>query len=105
MTDAPLDGNATAGDLSDVFSFDTTTAITVCAACRRTQPIATLRAYLRAPGIVLRCSACDGVQIRFVRTVERAWLDLGGVAVLEIRGPLAGDGGADRATPAEGTRA
>ena len=67
MNPAPLDGNVTAGDLADIFAFDATTAITTCATCRHTHPIATLRAYLQAPGIVLRCASCDAVQIRLVR--------------------------------------
>ena len=87
MSPAPLDGNAAAGDLTDVFTFDVTTAVTTCASCRHTHPMATLHTYLQAPGIVLRCTSCDAVQVRFVRSAERAWLDLRGVEVLEI--PLA----------------
>jgi Family of unknown function (DUF6510) len=86
---APLDGNATAGDLGVVFAFDTTTAATTCATCHDVHPIATLHAYVRAPGVVLRCASCDAVQLRLVRSSERAWLDLRGVAVLEI--PLSTD--------------
>ncbi len=85
MNPAPLDGNATAGDLTDVFTFDVTTAVTTCASCRHTHAVATLRAYLQAPGIVLRCASCDAVQVRFVRSPERAWLDLRGVEVLQIQ--------------------
>jgi hypothetical protein len=43
-----------------------------------------LRAYVRAPGIVLRCPSCDGVQLRLVQSTERAWLDLRGIEVLQI---------------------
>ena len=88
MSQAPFDGNAAAGDLADIFAFDITAAVTTCAACHDTHPVATLRAYLRAPGMVLRCAACDAVQVRFVRAPERAWLDLGGVVMLAIPGPL-----------------
>ena len=84
MSPDPLDGNATAGDLADIFAFDTTTAITTCATCRHAHPVAALRAYLRAPGMVLRCASCDAVQIRFVRSPARAWLDLRGIDLLEI---------------------
>jgi hypothetical protein len=84
MNTAPLDGNATAGNLADVFAFDATTAITTCATCRHTHPVATLRAYLRAPGIVLRCASCDAVQVRFVRSSQRTWLDLRGIDLLEV---------------------
>jgi hypothetical protein len=78
----PVDGNAIGGDLSDVFAFDVTTAVTTCTACRNTRVVAALRAYLSAPGIVLRCATCGAVQLRLVRHTERAWLDLSGVAVL-----------------------
>ena len=70
MSPDHLDGNVTAGDLSDIFAFDATTAITTCAACRQTHPIATLRANLRAPGMVLRCASCDAVQLRLVRALN-----------------------------------
>ena len=84
MSPAPLDGNATAGDLTDVFAFDVTRAVTTCATCRHTHPMATLRAYVQAPGIVLRCASCDAVQVRCVRSPERAWLDVRGVEALQI---------------------
>jgi hypothetical protein len=87
MTPVPLDGNASAGDLNGVFAFDVTTAEATCAACRHTHPVATLRAYLRAPGTVLRCASCDAVQLRFVRSADRAWLDLRGIVSLEVRLP------------------
>lgn len=84
MTPDPLDGNVTAGELADVFAFDATTAITTCATCHQTHRLATLRAYLRAPGMVLRCASCDSVQIRFVRSPARAWLDLRGIDMVAI---------------------
>jgi Family of unknown function (DUF6510) len=87
----PLDGNATGGDLAGVFAFDATAAITTCAACRDSHVVAALRAYLSAPGIVLRCSTCDTVQVRLVRSPHRAWLDLSGVAVLTFSQPVNSD--------------
>ena len=84
MDTSQLDGNATAGALGELFTFDVTTAVTTCAHCRDTRPMAELRAYVRAPGIVLRCPSCGGVQLRFVQSTERAWLDLRGIQVLQI---------------------
>jgi len=84
MNPTPLDGNAAAGDLADIFAFDPTTAIVTCATCHHTHPVATLRAYLHAPGMVLRCTTCDTVQFRYVRSTQRAWLDLHGIDMLEI---------------------
>jgi Family of unknown function (DUF6510) len=91
MTPTPLDGNATAGALADVFAFDVTIAVTTCATCRDTHPVAALRAYMQAPGVVLRCAACDAVQLRLVRSPQRAWLDLRGINALEMPVGIATD--------------
>ena len=81
-----LDGNAAAGALGDLFAFDVTVAVTTCATCDDRRPVAELRAYLDAPGIVLRCASCGAAQLRLVRSGDRAWLDLRGIQVLEIHG-------------------
>ena len=86
MTDR-LDGNAAAGALSEVLAVEMTAATATCAACGDARPIGELGAYLRAPGVVLRCVTCDAVQIRLVRAPGRAWLDLRGVRVLQIELP------------------
>lgn len=87
--DTFLDGNAAAGALGELFAFDVTAAVATCAACRDPRPVAELRAYLDAPGLVLRCAACGATQVRLVRAGDRAWLDLRGIQALEI-GALAG---------------
>ena len=84
--DTSLDGNAAAGALGDLFAFDVTVAVTTCATCDDRRPVAELRAYLDAPGIVLRCASCGAAQLRLVRSGDRAWLDLRGIQVLEIHG-------------------
>ncbi len=84
--DTSLDGNAAAGALGDLFAFDVTMAVTTCATCGDGRFVAELRAYLDAPGIVLRCASCGAAQIRVVRAGDRAWLDLRGVQALEIHG-------------------
>ena len=91
MNPAPLDGNVAAGDLADVFAFDVTVAVTTCATCHHAHPVAALRAYVKAPGLVLRCFSCDAVQARLVRSPERAWLDMRGVELLEIPVPAGRD--------------
>jgi len=82
--DTPLDGNAAAGALGDLFAFDVTVAVTTCAACGDRRPVAELHAYLDAPGTVLRCASCGAPQLRLVRATDRSWLDLHGIQVLEI---------------------
>lgn len=86
MTDL-LDGNAAAGPLGEVLTADVTMAITTCASCGDARRVGELHAYLRAPGIVLRCATCDAVQIRVVRAPGRAWLDVRGIRVLEVELP------------------
>ncbi|MGW1682102.1 DUF6510 family protein [Saccharopolyspora sp. NPDC002376] len=89
-TEQHVDGNALAGPLAEVFAVDVTAAIERCMHCGRTGPVATLRVYQRAPGLVARCPGCDGVVLRLVRGPDRAWLDLKGTMSLQI--PLAGSG-------------
>lgn len=79
-----LDGNGVAGALAELFVTEITVAVTTCAACRDTRPVGELRAYVDAPGIVLRCASCDAAQIRMVRAPDRAWIDLRGVGVLQV---------------------
>ena len=40
-----------------------------------------------APGVVARCPACDQVLLRLVRGLGRAWLDLRGLAYLQLLAP------------------
>jgi hypothetical protein len=82
-----LDGNAAAGALAEVFTAEMSVAVTTCATCGDARPLGELRAWLQAPGLVLRCPSCGDVQLRLVRAGDRAWLSLRGVRVLEMRLP------------------
>ena len=84
----PLDGNAAAGDLGEAFAVGTTVAIATCAHCGDARAVAELLAYMQAPGLVLRCRSCEGVEVRLVRGDGRTWLDLRGVRVIELQLPL-----------------
>ena len=79
-----LDGNAMAGDLREIFAVDVTTARYVCAGCRHTGAVATLRLWGPAPGLVARCPGCDAVVLRVVRTPDRMVLDMRGTVRLEM---------------------
>jgi hypothetical protein len=68
-------------------------ATTTCAGCRDVAPLAGLRVYLDAPGAVARCARCGAVQLRLVRSESCTWLDLTGIRVLKIPGPVAGADG------------
>jgi Family of unknown function (DUF6510) len=84
MTEQYVDGNALAGPLREVFAVDTTSAVCHCANCGRTGPVASLRVYSRAPGLVARCPGCEQVVLRLVRSPGTAWLDLRGTVSLRI---------------------
>jgi hypothetical protein len=89
MTSSKLwtDGTALAGHLQDVVRVDVTTAIGRCGNCGRTGPMAEVRVFDRAPGVVARCPVCDQVLVRPVRDRGRAWLDLRGLTYLQLPAP------------------
>ena len=49
--------------------------------------MAEVRVFDHAPGVVARCPACDQVLARLVRGPGRAWLDLRGLAYLQVPVP------------------
>ncbi|MFC8849832.1 MULTISPECIES: DUF6510 family protein [unclassified Micromonospora] len=79
-----LDGNMLDGPLREVFAVDVSGATGRCASCGMTGPMAGLRVYSHAPGLVARCPACAEVMLRLVRGPDRAWLDLRGTALLQV---------------------
>jgi hypothetical protein len=84
-----LDGNAAAGPMADVLEFDITVTIGRCAGCGHDGVLAQCRLYGAGtgPGLVLRCPSCDHVLIRLVVANDRTWLDMTGVACLQIHRP------------------
>jgi len=81
---ALLDGNALAGPLAAVFATEMTAVPERCAHCGAVHVIGELRAYVRAPGTVLRCPTCDGVILRVVETSEATYVDARGAAYLRF---------------------
>ena len=73
-----LDGNAAAGALAEIYGDDMTTVLAECASCGQVDPIGGLLAFVHAPGIVLRCTACATVMIRIVQTPKRTFVDVKG---------------------------
>lgn len=82
-----LDGNALAGPLSELFAVDLTSAMGQCASCGARAAMAQAHVYMDGPGAVARCQTCGQVLLRLVHTKDRAWLDLRGIASLEISLP------------------
>ena len=79
-----VDGNAAGGSLAAVFGSDVTTVPGRCAHCGAVNVVAALRAYVRAPGIVLRCPVCSGVVLRIVETDEAMYVDARGAVYLRF---------------------
>jgi hypothetical protein len=84
LSDQYEDGNAMAGQLREVFAVDVTAAVGRCVACGLVGPVASLRVYSHAPGLVARCPGCEAVVLRLVRGPSSAWLDLRGTVSLQI---------------------
>jgi hypothetical protein len=83
MTDElQLDGNAAAGLLSEVFTAEATAAVVRCASCGTEGAVGGALVFSNAPGLVLRCSGCSGVIMRFARIRGRLVADLRGVGRL-----------------------
>jgi hypothetical protein len=88
MDEQRLDGNAAAGVLAEIFTFEITTARTACTSCGATGEVGAQMAYVTEIGTVVRCAACDNALIRVVRQDDgpgRYWLDLKGVEYLQLR--------------------
>ncbi|PZG17342.1 hypothetical protein C1I95_15795 [Micromonospora craterilacus] len=88
MTALPyVDGNMLDGPLGEVFAVDLSTATGRCAHCGTASPVAGLRVYSHAPGLVARCPVCTEVILRLVRAPDRVWLDLRGATFLQFPMP------------------
>lgn len=80
-----LDGNAAAGILSELFTLEMTSSWIECANCGREGEMGTLLAFMQAPGVVLRCPACEYIILRIVEAPETIYLDLRGAVVVSLR--------------------
>lgn len=81
-----LDGNAAAGELSGIFAMDVTAAEGQCAHCGATRRFADAHLYMRCPGLVARCPACEHVLLRVANLQRRVLLDLRGMNYLSLNG-------------------
>jgi Family of unknown function (DUF6510) len=78
----PVDGNAAAGELSEIFAREFTDALATCAACGVTGVIAQVYVYEAGMGTVMRCPVCDSVLMRIVHMEGETHMELRGVRVL-----------------------
>ncbi len=81
-----LDGNALAGVFEELFTVDVTAASGRCAHCGRVAEVGAqhLYRYPRAPGAVLRCSACQHVLLVVVERPDGYRVAVRGLSWLEI---------------------
>src|SRR5215213_9572480 len=84
VADEVLDGNAVAGVLAAAFGSEMTAVPGECTHCGTVNVLAAMRAYVQAPGTVLRCPACDGVVMRIVQTPSATLVDVRGAAWLRF---------------------
>ena len=78
-----LDGNAAAGTLGEVFSFEATMAEYACGRCGRTGRLGEAMVYeVKGLGTIVRCPGCDKALIRLARNRERYLVDLRGMRCL-----------------------
>lgn len=81
----PLDGNAVAGVLSELFARDVTTAMVCCGGCGSSAEMGSVRVYGGAMGSIFRCVTCDTAVVRMVRTPRGFAIDMRGAARLLVR--------------------
>ena len=79
-----LDGNAGAGELSEIFAMDVTAAEGQCAHCGARKRFAEAHVYMHGAGLVARCAVCEQVLLRVVRVRQRVLLDVRGMTYLSI---------------------
>ncbi|HZJ22194.1 MAG TPA: DUF6510 family protein [Anaerolineales bacterium] len=80
-----LDANAAAGLLYEIFGMDMTASPAECFSCGNQAEMGTLLAFTHGPGIVLRCSTCEHVVIRIVKTADEIILDARGAVYLRLK--------------------
>lgn len=80
-----LDGNALGGMMYEMFAMEMTSTPAECANCGNVAEMGALLAFTQAPGMVLRCPACENVVMRIVATPDAMYLDARGAAYVRIR--------------------
>lgn len=80
-----LDGNAVAGLLQEIFGSEMTANEAECAKCGNLSQMGALLAYTQAPGVVLRCPACNEVMLRVVQTPRGIFVEARGAAHIRLQ--------------------
>ena len=80
-----LDGNAAAGILNEIFTWEMTACPVECGNCGREGEVGTLLAFMQTPGVVLRCPTCENIILRAAQTPDGIYLDMRGAAYLHFK--------------------
>ena len=83
-TDLRLDGNALAGMLAELFGFEMTGERGGCAGCGAVNQLGAMLVYAHGMGAVVCCPGCGQSVLRIARGQGRWWLDLRGLAWLQL---------------------
>jgi hypothetical protein len=79
----PLDGNAVAGTLTEVFGTEMTTFTAICGSCGLAGPLAEVVVYAVEMGIVMRCRGCTAL-LAVITTIRGiSCVDLSGLSALD----------------------
>ena len=85
----PVDGNALAGPLFELFRVDMTTAESQCLGCHTLDLLARASVFISEMGAVMRCRNCGAVQAVLVDIAGTISLKLPGVALIRSSEPVA----------------
>jgi hypothetical protein len=83
----PLDGNAAAGLLGELFALDMTIARLTCDGCGAVAEIGAERLYGGTMGAIFRCAGCSAVVVRLSHTPAGIFLDMRGARCVFVRAP------------------
>jgi hypothetical protein len=75
---APLDGNAAAGLLGEIFAIEITSATITCDGCGASAQVGAARLYGGTMGAIFRCLMCGRTIMRVARTSAGLTLDMRG---------------------------
>jgi hypothetical protein len=81
----PLDGNAAAGLLGELFAVDMTVATLTCDGCGAVAEVGAARLYGGDMGAIFRCTQCSAVVVRLSHTPAGLFLDMRGTRCVFIR--------------------
>jgi hypothetical protein len=86
----PLDGNAVAGILAEIFGTEMTVFTAICGSCGQAGPLAEVVVYAAQMGFVIRCRGCTALLAVITRIRGISCVDLSGLAALDPPAILSG---------------